>query len=356
VIVAILLAWVPLLLLSMAGGTAWGDGVAVTFLRDVETQVRLLIVVPLLIVAEIAVHRKLPAVVRTFVERGLVPDAARPQFDAAIASALRLRNSVVAELLLIAFVYGVGVLVLRRTLFALDVSSWYAALDGGQWQLTPAGWWGALVSVPLVQFLMMRWYFRLFIWARFLYQVSRLDLRLEPTHPDATAGLHFVAMAERAYRPVLLALGAALSGMIANRIFHTGAALLDFKVEIVGTVAVLVLLVLGPMLAFMPKLIAIRREGLERYGELGQRYAREFNRKWMGSSGPPGEPLLGSADIQSLADLRNGFLVVKDIRVAPFDMRNVVALVVTTLLPVAPLLLTMFSVAQIVDLVLKVLL
>jgi hypothetical protein len=261
---------------------------------------------------------------------------------------------VVAELLMVTLVYGVGVLVLRRTLFALDVSSWYATLEEGRLQLTPAGWWGALVSVPLVQFLLLRWYFRLFVWARFLWQVSRLDLKLEPTHPDATPGLHFVAMAERAYRPLLLALGAALSGMIANRIFHAGAALLDFKVEIIATVAVLVFLVLGPMLAFTPKLIATRREGLKRYGELGQRYAREFERKWMGGGGPPGEPLLGSADIQSLADLRNGFLVIKDIHVAPFYTREVIALAVIVLLPLAPLLLTMFSLEQILDLVLKV--
>jgi hypothetical protein len=356
VLVAVLLAWVPLLLLSLAEGRALGSGVALTFLQDVETQVRLLIVMPLLILAEVEVHRKLPSIVRRFVEHGLVPDAARPGFDAAIASALRLRNSVVAELLLVVFVYLVGVFIIRRTQFALDTNSWYATLEGGQLRLTPAGWWGALVSVPLVQFLMVRWYFRFFIWARFLWQVSRLDLHLEPTHPDATAGLHFVTLSERAYRPVLMALGAALAGMIANRIFFAGAALLDFKVEIIGTAALLVFVVLGPMLAFTPKLIATRREGLQHYGALGQRYAREFDRKWMRDGGSTGEPLLGSADIQSLADLRNGFLVVKDIKPVPFDTKNVVALTVTTLLPVAPLLLTTFSVEQILERVLKVLL
>lgn len=355
VFVALLLAWVPLLLLSLAEGRALGSGVAMTFLQDVETQVRLLIVMPLLILAEVEVHRRLPSIVRRFVEHGLVPDAARPGFDAAIASALRLRNSMAAELLLVVLVYVVGVFVIRRTQFALDTNSWYATLQGGQLSLTPAGWWGALVSVPLIQFLMVRWYFRFFIWARFLYQVSRLDLHLEPTHPDATAGLQFIAMSERAFRPVLVALGAALAGMIANRLFFTGAALLEFKVEIIGTVALLVFVVLGPMLAFTPKLIATRRDGLERYGALGQRYAQEFDRKWMHHGSPMNEPLLGSADIQSLADLRNCFLAVKDIKPVPFDTKNVVALAVSTLLPVAPLLLTTFSVEQILERVLKVL-
>jgi hypothetical protein len=352
-LVMVIVAWVPLLLLSIAEGLAWGSSVALTFLRDVETHARLLIAVPLLILAEVKVHRELPSIVRRFREEGLVPDAARSQFDAAIASAIRLRNSVIAELLLIVLVYGVGVLIIRRTQFMLDVPTWYAVTHEGRLELTHAGWWGALVGMPIFQFLVVRWYFRLFIWARFLWQVSRIDLNLEPTHPDSTAGLHFLAFAERAYRPLLLAMGAALAGMMANRIFYTGAKLLEFKVEVVGTVALLVFAILGPMLVFTPRLRAARRRGIEEYGNLGQRYAREFNRKWLRGGGPADEPLLGSADIQSLADLRNGFQVVEGIGMAPFGMKNVLTLVAITLVPVAPLLLTTFSVEQILDRVLK---
>ena len=119
-----------------------------TFLQDVETQLRLLVAAPLLILAEVRVHRVVPEIVRLFVERGLIPDAARPQFDAAIAPALRLRNSVLAELLLIAFVYGVGMPFVWRDLLALDVTSWYATVEGGQLQPSLAGWWAALVSCP----------------------------------------------------------------------------------------------------------------------------------------------------------------------------------------------------------------
>ena len=58
VIVLAALAWVPLLLLSIAEGHAWG-GVALPFLYDVELHVRLLLAMPLLIVAELVVHRRL---------------------------------------------------------------------------------------------------------------------------------------------------------------------------------------------------------------------------------------------------------------------------------------------------------
>ena len=144
-----------------------------------------------------------------------------------------------------------------------------------------------------------------------------------------------------------------LSGTIASRIFHAGAHLADFKVEIVGTVALLLLAVLGPMFAFVPVLLDARRRGLVAYGTLGQRYAREFGRKWMRAGHDPGEPLIGSADIQSLADLRNGYEGIAKIRFVPFDLRNVLVLAAITLMPVAPLLLTTFSIDEMLDRVLK---
>ncbi len=46
VAVAILIMWVPLLLLSIAEGHAWGSSVALPFLKDLETHLRLLIAAP----------------------------------------------------------------------------------------------------------------------------------------------------------------------------------------------------------------------------------------------------------------------------------------------------------------------
>jgi hypothetical protein len=355
VLVTALVTWLPLLLLSIAERNAWGGSGRVMFLQDVETQLRLLVAAPLLILAEVRVHRVMPQIVGMFVERSLIPAAARAQFDAAIASAMRLRNSVVPELLLIVFVYSVGLPFVWRDRVALGVTSWYATVESGSLQPSLAGWWAALVSMPVFQFLALRWGFRFFIWARFLWQVSRTKLNLEATHPDGTAGLHFLARTELAFNMVPLALGTVLAGMIANKIFYEGAKLLDFKVEIGGIVGLLAFLILGPLLVFTPQLRAARHEAMEEYGSMGQQYAREFNRKWIRGSRPDDEPLLGSPDIQSLADLHNGYEVVEGIGWMPFHRKNVTWLAATTLLPVAPLLLTTFSVEQLLERVLKAL-
>lgn len=356
VLLVALLVWLPLLLLSIIEGNAWGGGVALTFLQDIETHARMLLMAPLLILAEVTVHEVLPRIVRQFVERGLVPDDARPKFEAAIASAMRLRDSVLAELLMIAFVYAVGVPRIWRDQMTLDLNSWYATATGGELQATYAGWWLVLVSMPLVQFLCLRWAYRIFIWTRFLLQVSRIQLDLHPAHPDGTAGLLFLSMTGRAFRFVLLALGMSLAGMMANRILYGGAHLMEFKVEIVGVVALLTLLIFGPLVVFFPHLRRARLNGLEYYGQLGQEYARGLQRKWIGGDRPAAEPLLGTPDIQTWADLHNGFVVIRNISLLPFGMKHVLSLAVTTILPCAPLLLTVFSVEQLLDRVLKAIL
>ena len=352
-LVVTLLSWVPLLLLSVAEGRAWGGSVTLPFVQDVENHVRLLVALPLLIVAERVVYQLMRPVVQQFVEGGLVPDAARAKFAAALASSIRLRNSIPAEVLSIAFVYSVGVGLTWRAHAALDVVSWYGVAADGKWQPSLAGWWLGLVSLPLFQFMVLRWYFRLFVWARFLWQVSRIELKLIPTHPDKCGGLGFLALVTQMFAPLLLAQGTLLAGMMADRIFHAGARLPEFRMELVALVAVMVLAVLGPLLVFAPRLAAVKRAGLREYGTLGQRYVGEFDRKWLRGGAPAGEPLIGSGDIQSLADLFYSFEQVQGMRLAPFTLRTPLHLAAVTLLPVAPLMLTTFSLNELFERLLK---
>jgi hypothetical protein len=254
---------------------------------------------------------------------------------------------------LLVLVYLVGIFIIRRTHFVLDVETWYATAAGNRLVLTPAGLWGALVAMPAVQFLCVRWFFRFFIWGRLLWQLSRIPMNLEPTHPDCSAGLHFIALFERSCRIVMVAFGALLAGMIANKILYTGAGLLDFKVEVIGMLALLLGMVFGPMIAFTRTLQEVKHHALYEYARLGQGYAREFDRKWFHGARPAAEPLLGSADIQSLADLRNGFLVVKDMHWTPFGLSEVATLAACVLVPLVPLLLTRYSLEEIVDRLLK---
>jgi hypothetical protein len=341
-----LFAWLPLLLLSALEGRALGERVAVPFLRDLEVHVRFLVALPLFVVAELVVHDRMRFVVRQFLERKLVPASASKRFEAAVAAAFRLRNSVLAELLLIAVVYVVGVWLVWREYLTLDTPTWYALPEGAGMTFTLSGIWFGYVSLPLFQFLMLRWYYRIFIWARFLWQVSRIDLNLVPTHPDRVGGLGFLSNTAYAFVPLAAAHGAMLAGLIANRIFYARAGLLDFKAEVALVVAVLLCMVFGPLLAFAPQLAQAKRRGNREYGTLAQRYVSEFDAKWLRGGAAPDERLVGSGDIQSLADLGNSFEVVRSMRIAPVTRDAVVQVAAATLAPVVPLGLTMMSLEE----------
>jgi hypothetical protein len=121
---------------------------------------------------------------------------------------------VLAEVLLIAFVYGVGTLIVWRQYVALDTATWYATPSAEGSKLSLAGIWYGYVSVPIFQFLLCRWYFRLFIWTRFLWQVSRIGLSLVPTHPDRVGGLSFLSNTVYAFAVLAVAHGALLAGQL----------------------------------------------------------------------------------------------------------------------------------------------
>ena len=355
VVVISLFAWLPLLILSILEGRAWGSGVEMPFLYDVDVHVRFLIALPLLLIAELVVHERMRPLVREFVVRGLIADSARTKFDEAFVSAQRLRNSVLAEVAMIAFVYGVGVMLIWRTHTAIGVSSWYGTAAPGQLDPSLAGWWLGCISLPLFQFILLRWYFRLFVWARFLWQVSRIELKLIPTHPDRCGGLGFLANVSAAFAPLLLGQSALLAGSIANQIFFVGAKLPQFQVEIFGLVVMMLFAVVGPLLVFIPVLARAKRVGLREYGSLAQRYVQDFDRKWLRGSVAPDEALLGSADIQSLADLGNSFEMVRGMRSVPFSREALLQLAVFALLPLVPLTLTMISLEELLGRLVKVL-
>jgi hypothetical protein len=349
IVVISLLAWLPLAVLAALGGRLFGSDVAVPFLLDVDVHVKFLVAMPLLVAAELVVHQRMRSLALTFRERNLVSDAAAARLDAAVASAYRLRNSVTAEVVLIAIVYIVGVTIIWRQYVALDAATWYATPSVGGSNLTLAGVWYGYVSLPIFQFLLCRWYFRIFIWARLLWQVSRIELNLVPTHPDRVGGLGFLAATSHAFVPLLMAHGALLAGNLASQIFHAGASLTQFKLEILLLVILMVILVVGPLLVFAPQLAAARRTGLREYGTLAQRYVRDFDAKWVRGAVAADEPMLGSGDIQSLADLGNSYSIIQDMRIVPVTRQAMLQLGAVTLAPITPLLLTLMPLEELLQ-------
>ena len=267
---------------------------------------------------------------------------------------MRLRNSVVVEVALLVFVYTAGLWVWKHQI-ALGAASWYAIPDAAGMHLTPAGLWNVFVSVPIFQFILLRWYFRFFLWFWFLWRVSRLNLRLVAIHPDRAAGLGFLGRSTHAFAPILVAQGALLSALIASQILYAGQQLMAFKVEVASFLVFFVVIVFSPLAVFTPSLASAKRQGLRRYGSLASRYVGEFEEKWMQDGAAGDDQLMGSGDIQSLADLGNSYSVVQETRLVPFGVTDVTRLAAGAAAPLLPLLLTILSPDELVTRVMQVL-
>jgi len=313
----ILLAWVPLLILSTVFTRVGGVG-RISFLHDIEVHARFLAALPILIAAELLVHSRIRAAVRRFVEWRIVLPEDRPAFHKAVESAIKIRNSVYVELALIAAVYALG-LWLWNGRTELGLVTWYA-LPGSRWNLTPAGYWYVFVSLPTFQFILLRWYMRLLIWFRFLWQVNRIELNLVPTHPDRCGGLSFLGKSSYAFAPILFAQGTILAGIVADRVLYRGESLQSFRLQIGGFIVFFVVVILAPLLMFSFRMARTRRKGLANYGLFAQRYVEGFDQKWVRGSFPSAE-LLGTGDIQSLADLGNSYQIVREMHVVPLGYR-----------------------------------
>ena len=141
-------------------------------------------------------------------------------------------------------------------------STWFAPSRSAGF--SPVGYYYALVALPIFQFLMYRWAYRMVIWTRFLWHISNLDLLLTPTHPDGAGGLGFLGNASISFGIILFALNSVVSVAIASRILFGGATLEQFEL-IYGALIVIVLAVFGgPLIVFAPKLFRLKQDGLLR--------------------------------------------------------------------------------------------
>jgi hypothetical protein len=348
-----LVAWLPLLLLSFLQGHALrGAALEVPFLHDMEANVRFLVALPVLILAELGVQQRISPLIRRFIDRHIIEARDLPAFAAAVNSAQRVRDLVFVEAGLLVAVYTIGLWIWRSHI-AWGNPTWYALPDRTHLNLTLAGYWYVFVSIPIFQFLLIRWYLRLGIWFRLLWQISKLHLRLSAAHPDRAGGIGFLGGGSFAFAPILFAHGALLSGYIADRVLIGKEPLMSFKAEAIGTVALLVVIILGPLVMFMPQLTHALRKSSAEYGLMASRFVSCFEEKWMRNGEYDAGELLRNEDVRSLAELSDVYANVRQMHPVPFWTNDIIRLAIAVAAPLVPLSLTVLSPAELLKFVLK---
>lgn len=346
------IGWLPLVILSAVNGTLLG-GVDHPLLTDLGAWARFCIVIPIMVVAEPMADRVLGIVVHLFRRTGLVREADAPVFEAAVVRTQRMATSDRAELVLLVTALGLPHLLVASLPHLSTGTAWFGTVVAGQADISAAGRWYTWVSMPLVQFLMLRWLWRIFAWWVLLWRISKLDLDWAAAHPDGAGGLGFLAWSPRAFRTVFIGVSTLAAAAVSNQIQFGGHALVDSRSPILAFLVCQCLLLLAPQFFFARSLIQARYAALIGYGLTGAAMTRAFERQWTDPASAHAATLLDSPQSSAMIDYAGTYDLAKSLRPAVLSLREIASIVVPLALPFAPLLLYEYSLKDILQQVLQ---
>jgi len=338
-----LLTWVPLAVLTAVEGTLV-NGPTIPFRYSFDVHTRFLLAIPLFFLAEFLFTRRTVDVLYETIATELVAADEVDRYQRALRVALRLWNSWAVEAVLVVVTLIAPFVGLRLASIS-DVSTWRTIATG---RSSLAGWWYSVVSLSIFQFLLLRWTWRLLVWGWLLWQISGLRLRLIPTHPDRAGGLGPLGVAHVELSPLVFACSALAASTFAGEIKFAGATLAQFAVPAATIVVGTTVAAFAPLVFFSSHLLEVKQRGLLEYGALAASYAQAFDAKWLRGGAPPGESILGTADLQSLADLGNSFGVIEEMRIMPLSWSQIVVLTVSAAAPMLPLLLFAYPLDELI--------
>jgi hypothetical protein len=351
-----LITWLPLLFLSILQGRAFGSQVQVPFLRDIAVNVRFLLGLPLLVLAEVVIDPKLNDCVKHLLKSGLVNITQRPAFEEAISRTMRLRDALLPTVLILVAAFAPSFWYKKTEMITKGITTWHGIASPSGEVLSLAGWWFNALSLPFYRVLLFRWLWIIMIWAFFLRKISKLNLGCVPTHPDTAAGLEFLTHTHLFFGFIGFSTSAVIAGAFGNSIAYEGATISSLKFLMIAYCLLGIVVIAAPLLLFTPKLIRVKERGILEYGALGTAYTQSFASKWITAGNPPErETLLGTADIQSLADLYNSFSVIRNMKLILIDKEVLIGLSVPIILPMVPLFLLATPTDELVRTVLKLL-
>lgn len=344
-VILLSLTFVPLAMYCALDGTLWRSGQGVPLLGDYAVLSRFLLALPVLVLMAPRSDEILRQAARQFAHASLVAPSRQQALRRALGEVRRLRDARTPELLclllacLTSAVYG-PTLGDRLP----GVASWSLDAEG---HLTQAALWLHYVSMPLFRFVLLVWLWRWLLWTCLLWKLVRHRLDLHASHPDGAAGLGFLGLAQERFAVLSLANGFVLCGAFANHMLYLGETLFSLRYLIAGYLVGSTALVLAPLLLLAPTLLRVKRHALLRYDALGNRAVRTFDQRW-----PRGQPagdtreLLDAPDASALCDFTSVYATIKNLPAVPIGRWSVLRIFLYAAVPLAPLVLMVFSVDE----------
>lgn len=352
-LIYVAIAWLVPLILAVPDSLRLGP-FGTTYLTDVGLWGRFVFAIGAVVIAEQQVEERLRVKLRHFAAAPLLAPQSLPAAAAAVSDALRLRNSRVAEIICLLIGYLCALWAVSHQLGAGE-HSWAATVDQAGTRITLAGWWALIVSLPLFWFLILRGFWRHFVWSRLLRTIARLELRLVANHPDGKGGLAFLADYPNAYRTFMFGLSCAVAASFAR---HITAETLSVK-TLTTIMGVWLAIVLGffayPLSAFQAPLRLLRERTMLATAVQATQRQRQDERKILsrniaadGAAEPPAD--------QEIPDPSKLFESAKKLSPGLLSRSAVLPLSAMALLPFAVVALTKIPFDDVLSLVKKLLL
>jgi hypothetical protein len=351
VIVFLCITWLPLLIGTALDGTLFTGGLN-SFLGDVAMQVRLLVSIPMLLLISVAIENKVTGLQKYFSET-LMKDKEQQLVLAKIFRGTnKLANSALAEILLLLIVVFVTLTFGKGGFFNLEMGtavSWKHAVKDGNQAMSFAGNWAGLISIPVYQFLLLRWLWRYIVWSLFLLRLSFSRMNLLATHPDKAGGLGIIVIAQKYFCLIFVTSGIIISGELTARLLRDPGTFAAIRGEAIGYILLCLFLVLLPMVFLARKLINTKEEGLLKLSKLGTGLSNKFEEEWINDLPVESKTTDAKVSTSDLQDYDTIFASLEELRIVPFTIRDVIVLTVMLLIPYIPILFIHFSIFELLE-------
>jgi len=351
-----LVAWLPLVLVTALQRGAGSLDSWLTPLLDVRIIARYLVALPTLVIAEPVYIARLSGIAMHFQRAGFVRRADTVRFSRILTRSRTLLQHHFVEVVILLVAVGLSARLLSPG----------TTPGAARWQLqritenprlsVDAHWWLALVSQPLFLIFLARWLWRALVWSRTLRCVAHLDLNLVPAHPDRAGGLLFVAQSIAALAPLGFALGCALVGALAGSTSPEPFSTMTLAGALGTLLVVMIVIGVGPLCWLAAPMRTAQLRGIVEYGELAARVGRRFEARWLRERRFVTSDALSAQDFSATVDLYSVVGAVYTVRIIPVKARSLFKLVLATLIPFFPLVVTMVPTKDLMHFAAKLLL
>jgi hypothetical protein len=350
-ILVLSITWLPLIISTAIDGTLYA-GAGVTFLKDLAIQGRLLVGILMLILIKDIVYIRIPRVLQ-FIAEVLIPPNEKEHFiSGALRRAKKSTDSIWSEII---FFLAVTIFAISpaetTTLFLMQVESgsWLISQKEGREVLSFAGNWAQYISIPIFQFLLLRWLWRYIVWLILLYRISKINLILKPTHPDGSGGIGIIILAQRNFLMFFIACGMAISCVMINLLLNKGISFDLLKIEILGFIIFSIILLIFPLLFFMRKLIKTKYEGLLELSKAGINLSNKYEEEWVKPMGNEKKIAEDTVDPSMQVDYSGVYLLLQDLRIIPLRVSDVMFMAIALYLPFIPIFFIQFSIVELLQ-------